>query len=493
MKRSKFILALIALIIPLNQLFADSPIFREIDNNNVEAVELFLKTNDINGKYGQDSLTLLTYAVSKNNRKIVKYLLETGAGINVTDSRQNTPLICAAKTGQMKMIKLLLRKGAWLNYKTDKWLTAYDFAVRAHHLETSRYLKSRYERDLPPFHDGPYVALKNGDRMKAFYLVHDSVKNHTDKIKEHYKTVEFPFLMPGFSYDTNSYSIRKTHTVAPSRYNDVSKLLVIGDIHGGYDSLVLFLRKNGIVDEQLNWTFGTGHVVFLGDIFDRGDKVTESLWLIYQMEQQAPGSGGMVHFILGNHEIMVMLKDHRFITDKYYYLCKKLQITYGHLFAKKTILGDWLRTKNSIIIIDDKLFVHAGISSEIIDLNLTLEELNNRVRYFLNYPERNRKYGLENRELIMGMKGPFWYRGFIATEAYFPSFTETVLESVLDNYHVSAIYVGHSNVDSVSTKYDNRVFMLDVPFYSYGYNMQALLIENEFKYLLSTKGIRKPF
>jgi len=493
MNRSKIILALIALIIPLNSLFADPPVFKDIDDNNKEAVELFLKTNDIDGIYGKDSLTLLSYSVSMNNRKMVKFLLEKGAGINVTDSRQNTPLIHAAKTGQLKMIKLLLRHGAWLNYKTDRWLTAYDFAVRAHHPEASRYLKSRYERDIPPFQDGPYVAWKNGDRLKAFYLVHDSVRKRTDKIKEQFKTDESPFHMPGFSFDTNSYSLRKTHSVDPAQYNDVSKLLVIGDIHGGYDSLVLFLRNNGIIDEQHSWTFGTGHVVFLGDIFDRGDKVTESLWLIYQLEHQAPDSGGRVHFILGNHEIMVLLKDHRFIADKYYYLCKKLQLAYGQLFAKKTILGEWLRTKNSIIIIDDKLFVHAGISSEIIDLNLTLEELNNRVRYFLNYPERNRIYGLENRELIMGMKGPFWYRGFIETNAYFPRFTEVVLESVLDYYQVSEIYAGHSNVDTVSAMYDNRVFLLDVPFYSYGHNMQAMLIENKFKYLLSTKGNRKPF
>ena len=457
------------------------------------AIELFLQTNDIDLKYGKDSLTLLTYAISKYNRKMVKFLLEAGAGPNVADSQQDTPLMYAAKTGHMKIIKLLMRKGAWLNYKNEKWLTAYDFAVRAHHPEASRYLKSRYERNLPPFRDGPYVSWKNDDRINAFYMVHDSAHNHSNKIKKQFKIEELPFLMPGFAYDTISYSLNKTHTAGPSRYTGVSNLLIIGDIHGGYDSLILFLINNGVVDDQLKWTFGMGHVVLLGDIFDRGDKVTESLWFIYQLEQQALESGGVVHFILGNHEVMILLNDHRFITDKYYYLCKKLQLSYGQLFAKKTVLGNWLRSKNSIIIIDDKLFVHAGISSEIIDLDLTLEEMNDRVRYFLNYPERNRKYGLENREIIMGMKGPFWYRGFIETEAYYPRFTENDLNAILDHYSVSSVYIGHSNVDSVSALYNNRVFMLDVPFYNYGFSMQALLIEEEVKYLLSTSGFRKPF
>ena len=98
MSRHHFIIAFIIFLIPLNQLFADPPIFKEIDANNVAAIELFLNTNDINGKYGQDSLTLLTYAISKNNRKIVKFLLRAGANPNTIDSEQNTPLMYAAKT-----------------------------------------------------------------------------------------------------------------------------------------------------------------------------------------------------------------------------------------------------------------------------------------------------------------------------------------------------------------------------------------------------------
>ncbi len=493
MNNKQFIITIISLLIPLGHLFADPPIFKEIDANNTEAVELFLQTNDIDLKYGPDSLTLLTYAILKNNRKMVKFLLRAGAGPNVRGTWQNSPLMYAAQTGNMKIIKLLLRNGGWLNYKNEKWLTAYDFAVRAHHIEASIYLKSRYEKDLPPFRDGPYVSLKNSDRIKAFYLVHDSTRNHTDKIKKQFSTDGYPFMMPGFAYDTNNYFLNKTFTPGPSTYTGVSKLLIIGDIHGGYDSLLLFLRNNGVVDNQLNWTFGTGHIVFLGDIFDRGEKVTEALWLIYSLEQQALQSGGAVHFILGNHEVMILLNDQRFITDKYYYLCKKLQLSYSQLFSKKTVLGNWLRSKNSIIIIDDKLFVHAGISSEIIDLDLTLDELNNRVRYFLNFPERNRKYGIENREIIMGMRGPFWYRGFIESDAYYPRFSENNLQAVLDHFNVSSVYIGHSNVDTITTLYNNRVVMLDVPFYNYGFSMQALLIEDGVKYLLSTKGFRKPF
>ncbi len=44
--------------------------------------------------------------------------------------------------------------------------------------------------------------------------------------------------------------------------------------------------------------------MFAGDMFDRGDQVTECLWLVYALEETAKAAGGYVHFILGNHELM---------------------------------------------------------------------------------------------------------------------------------------------------------------------------------------------
>ncbi|MHC9083910.1 hypothetical protein ACYX7E_02605 [Luteimonas sp. RIT-PG2_3] len=43
-------------------------------------------------------------------------------------------------------------------------------------------------------------------------------------------------------------------------------LLVVADTHGEYGILAALLRKQGIVDDRLRWTFGTGHVAFLGDV-----------------------------------------------------------------------------------------------------------------------------------------------------------------------------------------------------------------------------------
>jgi len=506
-------------------IISDPPVFDHINNNNLEAVSKFISEHEINGVYGRDSLSLLVYSISREKTNIVDYLLSKGADpnqyvkgkspvmfavqtgrpslvrllikyhadVNAEDAEKNTPLIYAAKHGNMRNIKILLKNDAYLNHKNYMWLTAYDFAVRSGHSEAARYLKSKYERELPSFHDGPYISWKNNGHIRAFYIVHDSTRKHTKRIDKRFIANTNPYSIKGFSADHAGYDLWNTIQIPETNYSGINRLMVIGDIHGGYDSLVLFLRNNNVIDDQHNWTWGDGHVLFLGDIFDRGDKVTEALWLIYRLEHQAVRNGGFVHLILGNHEVMTLEKDHRFLTDKYFYLCKKLNITYGNLYNKNTVLGKWLRSKNTIVKIDDKLFVHAGISTDIPKTGLSPEELNIMVRYFLNYPERNRKFGLKARELIMGMRGPFWYRGYVEDHYYIDPLTDKDISSILNYYGVSSIYIGHTNVDKISTRFEGRVIMMDVPFYTYGHSMEALLIEGNVKFLLNSSGTKKSF
>ncbi len=92
---------------------------------------------------------------------------------------------------------------------------------------------------------------------------------------------------------------------------------VITDIHGEYNIYIDLLKAAGIIDRNLNWKFGKGHLVVLGDIFDRGSMVNEVLWHLFGLEKQAEKAGGMVHVLLGNHEFLVLRKDLSFINEKY--------------------------------------------------------------------------------------------------------------------------------------------------------------------------------
>jgi hypothetical protein len=503
----------------------DPPVFQYISNNDITAISEFLKNNDINGVYGTDSTTLLTYsiysgsnrvvelllsqgadpnkfakgksplmhAISKGSRNKIKTLLDYKANINDRDNEGNHSLIYAAINGDVGIIKILLRYGAYLNLQNKTYQDAYDFAVESNNSEAAKYLKFRYEKNLPELVDGPYIEWANKNQIKAYYFHHDSIKNISKRITRSFKTNSDTFLMEGFFRDNKNYLLKYNFYPRPSEYKNIEKIFVTGDIHGVYDSLVKLLINNNVVDSHLNWNWDNGHLVFLGDIFDRGDKVTEALWLIYKLDHQAVKHGGAVHLLFGNHEILILLKDQTYITDKYYYLCKKLNLSYGYLFSKNSILGRWLRTKNSVIKIDDKLFVHAGISPEIIEHDLSLDDINKMVRFFINHPERNRKYGVSTKDLIMGEQGPFWYRGYVEDNYKYKHISEKDLKKILEYYNVSKIFAGHTNVEKITSYYSNRVYIMDVPFYTHSSSIKALSIENGTIFLHDSRGTKTKF
>ena len=81
-------------------------------------------------------------------------------------------------------------------------------------------------------------------------------------------------------------------------------MFVLSDIEGEFAAFKSLMQGNGIMDQNYKWTFGDGHLVICGDLFDRGNRVTEYLWLLYKLEDEAKAQGGYVHVILGNHDIM---------------------------------------------------------------------------------------------------------------------------------------------------------------------------------------------
>ncbi len=94
------------------------------------------------------------------------------------------------------------------------------------------------------------------------------------------------------------------------------RIAVVSDIHGNYNHLVTLLSNHRIIDNNSNWIWGDGHLVINGDIFDRGPGVTECLWLIKKLEKQAEESEGKIHYLLGNHELMVLERNFMSVHDK---------------------------------------------------------------------------------------------------------------------------------------------------------------------------------
>ncbi len=78
----------------------------------------------------------------------------------------------------------------------------------------------------------------------------------------------------------------------PVVLTDVDFLFVVGDEHGEFERVLSLPGNAGLIDANRNWVGGERHVVFLGDIFDRGLEVTRVLWFLYGLEHQAPGRRG---------------------------------------------------------------------------------------------------------------------------------------------------------------------------------------------------------
>ena len=235
-------------------------------------------------------------------------------------------------------------------------------------------------------------------------------------------------------------------------------LFVVADTHGEYQILVTMLRAHKVVGPKLEWKFARGHLVVLGDVFDRGPNHLEILWLLYKLEAEARKAGGGVHLVLGNHETMVMRGDLRYLNPKYVETSAALGKTYGELFAADTLLGQWLRTRASMLRINDLLCLHAGVSRALLDSTLTLGEINEAVRAALA-PDAG---GSATAELVMGSLGPLWYRGYFPEQASFTQATPQDVDQTLQMFGARRILIGHTIVPTVTPLFGGKVIAVQV-------------------------------
>ncbi|UZR97910.1 metallophosphoesterase [Chondrinema litorale] len=253
--------------------------------------------------------------------------------------------------------------------------------------------------------------------------------------------------------------IRKDFAIEKSAFEMPEKLIAISDIEGNFEAFSNFLKGTGVINSQYKWTYGNGHLVLLGDFFDRGKYVNECLWLIYKLEEEAKQAGGKVHFILGNHEVMNLIgayndKAFKYVNGKFWANAEILDLEYKKWYLPNTELGRWLRSKNTIEKIGDILFVHGGLSPDMFTQNYSINQINEIVR---NGIDKNMEDHSLIEQLVLRNKGPLWYRGLAKEEI-----EESVLDQILLKYNGQKVIIGHSIVDEISTFYHNKVIDIDL-------------------------------
>ncbi len=301
--------------------------------------------------------------------------------------------------------------------------------------------------------DGPYI-FKVKDDFKVKWIEKGKFKR-SNANPEDFPEVKKKFnLLFDYKDLTDTYLLRNEHNQV---YKGVDSISIISDIHGEFGFYIGLLKGMGIIDKNLNWSFGTGHLVVLGDVFDRGDMVTEALWHLFGLEKQAAKAGGMVHLLLGNHEFMVLSNEVRYTSNKYYEVEKLMFTSYSDLYSGESVLGRWLRTKPVMISINDILFVHGGISIDMVRRNLNLE-ITNRI-YSEKILGKDTKTINQNEDLkfLNNENGPIWYRGYFDNSV----FCEMKMDSILTFYSMKHIVVGHTQCDVINTLFGSKVLGID--------------------------------
>jgi len=330
--------------------------------------------------------------------------------------------------------------------------------------------------------DGPHVFWQDNTTAVVFYFCDGEVVSRTIVVND---TLRFN----GFCGDTaTEYTVSATaEPLGPFEFDDVSRVFAISDMHGDYDHTVEIFINAGVIDSALHWTFGDGHLVVNGDVFDRGDRVTECLWLIYRLEQEARAAGGAVHFILGNHELMALRGDLRYVHKRYMTGIARRRFKYDELFGPRMELGRWLRRMHTVVRINDILFVHGGLIPSLMHGGFDAARINDRVRTGLDYSSP-RLYFDDTTKLLYGGKGPLWYRGFhYEMEGRYPAATGAQIDSLLDFYGAARMVVGHTEQDSIVVIHDGRVIAIDVPVEDIG-GQQALLWQDGRFYVVTAAG-----
>jgi hypothetical protein len=267
-----------------------------------------------------------------------------------------------------------------------------------------------------------------------------------------------------------------------SDYKKAGRQFVISDIEGNFDAFRKLLQAGKVINENFEWTYGDGHLVLAGDFFDRGSQVTEVLWLIYALEEKAKKTGGYVHFVLGNHEIMNMSADLRYVHPKYMENAALMNEDYNTLYGANSELGRWLRTKNVMEKIGGVLYVHGGISRKVNNVDLPLQEMNTLIRPF--YADTTFDYPNLETDMMYSEAGPFWYRGYYTGDK---TDIPQILDSTLQKFRLDLVVTGHTPVaDTVSVWYKGKLINTDTP-HAKG-RSEALEIEGNKFYKITAAG-----
>lgn len=276
------------------------------------------------------------------------------------------------------------------------------------------------------------------------------------------------------STDVDLAAPRRSPVITPA----VDSLYIVGDTHGDMDALTAGLQAAGLIDEDLAWSGGRSHLAFAGDLTDRGPDVLRLLWFVYRLEREAAAAGGRVHVLLGNHEIMVMLADLRYVHPRETRTAELHGAGYQQLFdVRESLLGRWLAAKPAVVRIGTVLITHGGVPGETVQLPIQAfdDTLSGYMKEDLFYLWADTSYmppldsaAFQRRsDFFWGPRSVFWHREYVQADTLAHE-----LDHVLNAWGATMLVVGHTAVPRIEARYDGRL----IPAHTRRYGAELLLL-----------------
>ena len=275
------------------------------------------------------------------------------------------------------------------------------------------------------------------------------------------------FIKPISQYLQNNYVCNKNFK---DTYTNVSNIYVIGDIHGDLSVLIRSLRKINIIDAGLNWKGGNSHIVQLGDLLDGGGRGSNMntnnssameeftiFEFLNNLDNQARKKGGRVHYLIGNHELMNLLGDFRYVATNH--LNSTGIETRKKLFKPGGYMASMLACHSyGVLKINNWIFCHAGLLPQHIN-NRSITDINNLVRGVFSGKIGLQNISAEEQELLLGNTSLFWNRFYAKN-----SNNCTVLNKTLDivNKGSGGMIVGHTPHYNITNVCRQKLYFADV-------------------------------
>lgn len=294
------------------------------------------------------------------------------------------------------------------------------------------------------------------------------------------------------------------------RYPTPDRIVAIGDVHGDFEALRGLLRRSKLLGMNNEWVGGKTVLVQVGDQLDRGDGERNIYDLLFKLQDTAPKTGGQVHILLGNHELMNFNMDFRYVTEGGFADFIRPKFPFGKgtavpkpfqslirslpppMRARAAALAPGgpltkqlaQRAKVSVIV-GDTVFVHAGLQPAHFGISAANKD-DNLGSSFAS--KALRKINLDTREFLLGKRdhlptilegagGPVWMRTYSRRGVRAGGAECQLLNDTLKLLGAKRMVVGHTVQPAINAACGGRVWRVDTGLSSaYGGPAEALEI-----------------